>query len=179
MPRSFTLGGSPWSTKAEWRAALASAEIHLNVHAESWLNQPDFPYAAVPPVELVIATVSELGLFNGGTRAELESAAHAQGLEPCPAMAALALRLAWTDQPEGRLAREHRAPDGSVTVKSLPFLPEPPANPETNTVSISSNQRANSGCAATSPPPTTFGRPKTSWSGCKSVQPKPTRPSRR
>jgi len=129
MPRSFTLGGSPWSTKAEWRAPLASAEIQLNAHAESWLNHRDFPYGAVPPRELIILTASELGLFNGGTRAELESAAHAQGLESCPAMAALALRLAWTDQPEGRLAREHRAPEGSVAVMSLPFLVEPPGEP--------------------------------------------------
>ena len=129
MPRSFTLGGSPWSTKAEWRAALASAEIQRNAHAEAWLNHPDFPFGAVPPGELVIATVGELGLSNGGTRGELESAAHTQGLEPCPAMAALALRLAWTDQAEGRLAREHRAPDGSVTVMSLPFLSEPPGEP--------------------------------------------------
>ncbi len=129
MPRSFTLGGSPWSTKAEWRAALASAEIQLNAHAESWLNQPDFSFAAEPVCDLVILTVSELGLTHGGTRAELESAAHAQGLGPCPVMAALALRLAWTDQPEGRLAREHRAPDGSVTVVSLPFLAEPPGEP--------------------------------------------------
>ncbi len=129
MPQSFTLGGSPWSTKAEWRAALASAEIQLNVHAGSWLSHSDFPFGAVPSGELAILTVSKLGLPQGGTRAELESAAHAQGLEPCPAMAALALRLAWTDQPEGRLAREHRAPEGSVTVISLPFLSVPPGEP--------------------------------------------------
>lgn len=129
MPQSFTLGGSPWSTKAEWRAALASAGIHLNAHAEAWLSHPAFPFGAVPSGELAILTVSKLGLPQGGTRAELESAAHAQGLEPCPVMAALALRLAWTDQPEGRLAREHRAPDGSVTVISLPFLAEPPGEP--------------------------------------------------
>ena len=129
MPRLFTLGGSPWSTRVEWRAALASAEIQLNAHAESWLNQPDFPYGTVPVCELVIATVSELGLPEGGTRTELEDAAHTLGLQPCPVMAVLALRLAWTDQPEGRLGREHRAPDGSVTVKSLPFLPEPPGEP--------------------------------------------------
>lgn len=129
MPRSFTLGGSPWPTKAEWRAAVASAEIQLNANAESWLSHPDFPFGVVPPVELVIATVSELGFPEGGTRADLESAAHTQGLEPCPAMAALALRLAWIDPPEGRLAREHRAPDGSVTVMSLPFLPVPPGEP--------------------------------------------------
>ncbi|HRI73615.1 MAG TPA: hypothetical protein PLB31_04000 [Fimbriimonadaceae bacterium] len=130
MPRSFTLGGSPWSTKAEWRAALAPAEIQLNANAESWLSHPDFPFGAVPPGELLILTASELGLPQGGTRAELEAAAQTQGLEPCPAMAALALRLAWADQPEGRLAREHRAPDGSVTIMSLPFLPEPPSDPE-------------------------------------------------
>lgn len=129
MPRSFTLGGSLWSTKAEWRAALASAEIQLNAHAESWLSHPDFPFGAVPPGELVILTVIELGLPQGGTRAELESAACTHGLEPCPVMAALALRLAWTDQPEGRLAREHRAPEGSVTVMSQPFLSEPPGEP--------------------------------------------------
>lgn len=179
MPRLFTLGGSPWSTRVEWRAALASAEIQLNAHAESWLNQPDFPYGTVPVCELFIATVSELNLPEGGTRTELEDAAHTLGLQPCPVMAVLALRLAWTDQPEGRLAREHRAPDGSVTVKSLPFLPEPPANPETISASISSKLKANSGCAATLPPPTTFGHPKTPLPGRKSVPPKPTRPSRR
>lgn len=92
------------------------------------MSHPDFSCGTVPPVELVIATVSELGLSNGGTRTELESAALAQGLEPCPVMAALALRLAWTDQAEGRLAREHRAPDGSVTVMSLPFLPDTPGD---------------------------------------------------
>jgi hypothetical protein len=129
MARSFTLGGSPWPTKAEWREALASGEIQLNANAEAWLNHPDFSFGAVPPGELLILTVSELGLPQGGTRAELESAAHTQGLESCPAMAALALRLAWADQPEGRLAREHRAPDGSVTVMSLPFLSEPPGEP--------------------------------------------------
>ncbi|ARU44046.1 hypothetical protein CCB81_07715 [Armatimonadetes bacterium Uphvl-Ar2] len=105
------------------------ADVQINAHAEAWLNQPDFPYGTVPPVELVFATVSELGLPHGGTRAELEAAAQTQGLKPCSVMAALALRLAWTDQPEGRLAREHRAPDGSVTVMSLPFLSEPPGEP--------------------------------------------------
>lgn len=108
---------------------MARAEIQLNANAETWLNHPEFPYAAMSPCELVLVTVAELGLPEGGTRVEIESAAHAQGLAPCPVMAALALRLAWTDQPEGRLAREHRAPDGSVTVMSPAFLPEPPGEP--------------------------------------------------
>ena len=166
----------------EWHTALKVADVQINAYAESWLNSPDFPFAGQPEtteILMVILTVSELGLPHGGTRAELESAACTHGLEPCPVMAALALRLAWTDQSEGRLAREHRAPDGSVTVKSLPFLPEPPANPETISASISSKLKANSGCAATLPPPTTFGHPKTPLPGRKSVPPKPTRPSRR
>lgn len=129
MPHFFLLGDAGLATREEWRAALTTAEIQLNAKALSWLSHPDFPFEAVPPLELVIAAVSELGLPQGGTRAELESAARTHGFEPCPAMAALALRLAWTDQPEGRLAREHRAPDGSVTVMSLPFRPEPPGEP--------------------------------------------------
>ncbi len=114
-------------TPEEWRAALRAADVRLNAYAESWLNSPDFPYAGEPEAtEVVMVTVAELGLPDGGTRAQLERAASPLGYEPAPVLTALAMRLAWTDQPEGRLAREHRAPDGSVTVMSLPFLSEPP-----------------------------------------------------
>lgn len=120
--RPVRVAALPYRTRAEWREALQGAGVQLNAYAETYLDDPEFPYGPWPlEVELVMGTVADLGFPEGADLAQLQQAALAQGLEPCPVLAALALRLAWADQPEGRIAREHRAPEGSVTVISHQF----------------------------------------------------------
>ena len=105
-------------------AQLPAANTHNAAQAPAYAFSPRHQLAQLAATGCLSQT------FYASAEDQLQRVlALAQGLEPCPVMAALALRLAWADQPEGRLAREHRAPDGSVTVMSLPFLSEPPGEP--------------------------------------------------
>ena len=52
-------------------------------------------------VNLIVKTVAELGLSDGGTLEEIYKKAEEQGLELCPAEVGPALRMAYKDQPKG------------------------------------------------------------------------------
>jgi hypothetical protein len=74
-------------------------------------------------IELVVKTVSKLGLPDGGTLKEIYEKAKEQGLELCPAEVGPALRLVYTDQPKGEWLRIAMEPvtdsDGDLFVFSI------------------------------------------------------------
>lgn len=106
------------------RADLAAAGVRLNAYAEALLDRPEFGTEAPEPqtVEVVLQSVSELGLTDGGTLPEVFAAAASAGLRLCPLTTGPALRLALLDQesaPDSVLSTG-RAPTGSIHVASAP-----------------------------------------------------------
>ena len=70
-------------------------------------------------IEVILKTVSELGLPHGGVLTQAIDAAEALGFGLCPMELAPHLRLAYLDQEEGAVGletTEHRAPPGSITI---------------------------------------------------------------
>ena len=104
------------------RADLAAAGVRLNAYAEALLDRPEFGTESPEPqtVEVVLRSVSELGLTDGGTLPEVFAAAASAGLRLCPLTTGPALRLALRDQesaPDSVLSTG-RAPTGSIHVAS-------------------------------------------------------------
>ena len=117
------------SSVTEVRAALADAGVQLNPFAEKLLDRPEFMSSAPEPVtvDVVLRTVAELGLTEGGTLPEVFAAAASAGLHPCPLATGPALRLMMLDQetaPDSILSTG-RAPTGSLQVASAPVSPDP------------------------------------------------------
>ena len=115
-------------------ARLHAAGVQLNPLARQLLALPAFQ-ATQPArtVALVHTTVAGLGLGQGGTWTDILATAAARGWLPCPLDLAPHLRLAWLHQPEGLLgqpASQHCAPPGSVTVVSLPPVPDDEQQPQ-------------------------------------------------
>lgn len=115
------VGGVPASMV---RSDLAAAGVQLNAYAEELLDRPEFSAGAPEPqtVEVVLRSVSELGLTDGGTLPEVFAAAASAGLRLCPLATGPALRLALVEQesaPDSILSTG-RAPTGSIHVASAP-----------------------------------------------------------
>lgn len=106
----------------ELTSALQHAGVQLNTHARTLLDQIDVQDGAGQSLTLTEVSVADLGLSEGGSLSAVFAAAEVRGLGPCPAATAPYLRLAWSDQRPSSHAElpAGRAPDGSVTVASLP-----------------------------------------------------------
>lgn len=104
---------------------LEENAVSVNAYAEEFFSHPSFGSETgkgMAPV--VIASLAELGFEDGATSQEILERIPFLGLKPCRSAAGLYLRLAWKDQPKSRnsiLSGQHHAPDGSVTVFSIPL----------------------------------------------------------
>ena len=113
------VGGQP---RADLLRDLQDAGVALNQHAETLLADPAFDHPAARTLRIVVRSVEELGLPEGGVQSSVFAAAHARGLELCPLVTGPSLRLAMTDQPDApdSVLSAGRAPTGSVHVASAP-----------------------------------------------------------
>ena len=109
------------------KETLEAHHILTNRHAEVFMAHPRFDPEAVEKTEVIIASLREIGLENGGTLGEIFRQAAKRGYRPCPVNTGLFLRLAWKDQPPSAnsvLTGQHRSPDGAVTVLSEVLEPD-------------------------------------------------------
>lgn len=95
--KTVSIGGS---SLMEAKKALSDAGMHISSYAEDMLRKVDFQREK-ESVGLVRITVKELGFDSGATTEQIYAAAKEKGLELCPAETAIALRLAYGEQPKG------------------------------------------------------------------------------
>lgn len=110
--------------KDRLRSLLEEREIRINRYAETYIAHPGFRADRTEEKRVVIASLREIGLENGGSLADIFQSLPALGLGPCAPDTGLYLRLAWTAQPQSRdtvLTGTHRSPEGAVTVLSEPL----------------------------------------------------------
>ena len=89
-------------TADEYRKALKKAGRRIGDWANDILGKPAFTASQQETeVDLVVATVAELGLTEGGQYKDICARAVEMGLELCPAEVGPALRLVYDDQPKG------------------------------------------------------------------------------
>lgn len=93
---TITLGSS---AKA-YRKVLKSNGFRISDYADEILGKTPMS-AEKTQLDLVVATVAELGFPNGATRDQIYTRAHELGLSLCPAEVGPALRLAYPNQPNG------------------------------------------------------------------------------
>ncbi len=82
------------------KTAIEDAGMHVSCWAEDILGKTA-PARAKRTLDLVFATVAELGFPEGATTKEIFDAAQKQGLSLCPAEVGPQLRLQYKDQPRG------------------------------------------------------------------------------
>ena len=114
------LNPSPFPKEQLFRK-LEEQKILINRYAEEFFSHPDFSTEQVSDTVIMIASLKEIGLENGGSLDEIFAQAEKVFLKPCPVNTGLFLRLAWKDQPQSQnsvLSGTHQAPDSSVTVLS-------------------------------------------------------------
>lgn len=88
------------------KVAVNEAGCHISDYANDLLNHRDFSIVAEETeVDLVVASVAELGFEDGATYADICAKAQELGLELCPAEVGPQLRLQYTDQPNGEWLR--------------------------------------------------------------------------
>ena len=101
---------------------LHSANVLLNVHAETLLAHPAFDAPESRSLRIVERTVEELGFERGATWSRVFAAAKNQGLELCPLVTGPYLRLAMMEQADApdSVLSAGRAPTGAIHVASEP-----------------------------------------------------------
>ncbi len=98
--------GTGLKTADDFRRALTSAGFRIGTWANDILGKPAFTAAAAEStLDLVVASVAELGFRNGATTADIYARAKSFGLELCPAEVGPQLRLQYADQPYGEWLR--------------------------------------------------------------------------
>ena len=110
-------------SRAELTQLLRTADVMLNVHAETLLAHPAFDAPTARSVRIVERTVGELGFERGAIQSRVFTAARNQGLELCPVVTGPYLRLAITEQPNApdSVLSAGRAPTGAIHVASEPL----------------------------------------------------------
>lgn len=112
-------------SKEEWLRRLQESGVRLNDAARTLFADARFTTSLSDSVvETVEVSVSALGFATGATFEAILGRAALLGLLPCPLELGPALRLQFTDQPEGFLGQppsQFRAPPGSVTLASVPL----------------------------------------------------------
>jgi len=110
-------------SRLEMLGLLRSADVMLNVHAETLLAHPVFDNPERQNLRIAERTVEELGFEHGAVQSRVFTAARNQGLELCPLVAGPYLRLATMSQanaPDSILSAG-RAPTGAIHVASAPL----------------------------------------------------------
>ena len=106
---------------------LKRHHILTNCHAEVFMAHPRFSPETVEKTDVVIASLREIGLKDGGSLEEIFRQTAKLGFRPCPVNTGLFLRLAWKEQPPSRnsvLSGQHRSPDGAVVVLTEVLEPD-------------------------------------------------------
>lgn len=109
-------------TRAQLLRRLEQADVHLNEHARTLLDDPAFDAPAPQTLHLVQRSVGQLNFPDGATQPQAFAAARQQGLQLCPVVTGPYLRLALTEQrnaPDSVLSAG-RPPSGAVHVASPP-----------------------------------------------------------
>lgn len=99
--KTIKLGTGP-QTADDFHEAVKKAGMKINGWVNDILGKPAFTAtASVTEVELVVASVAELGFKDGATRKDIYVRAQELGLDLCPPEVGPFLRLQYTDQPKG------------------------------------------------------------------------------
>jgi hypothetical protein len=94
--------GTGLKTASDFRKKVMEAGMKIGDWANDILGKPAFTATeSVTEVELVIASVAELGFKDGATRKDIYVRAQELGLDLCPPEVGPQLRLQYTDQPKG------------------------------------------------------------------------------
>ncbi len=94
--------GTGLQTADDFRKAVKSAGMKIGDWANDILGKPAFTATTIETeVELVVASVAELGFKDGATRKDIYVRAQELGLDLCPPEVGPQLRLQYTDQPKG------------------------------------------------------------------------------
>ncbi|MEN2737780.1 hypothetical protein ABCS02_08315 [Microbacterium sp. X-17] len=119
-PIRLSVGGV---SRADLRAALQSHGVLLNAHAETLLDHDAFELREPEALTVVVQSVGELGLGDGGSLAEVFAAAREQGLSLCPPDTGPYLRLALRSQPDApdSVLSAGRSPAGAIKVAAAPL----------------------------------------------------------
>lgn len=94
--------GTGLQTADDFRKEVVKAVMKIGDWANDILGKPAFTATeSVTEVELVVASVVELGFKDGATRKDIYVRAQELGLDLCPPEVGPQLRLQYTDQPKG------------------------------------------------------------------------------
>jgi hypothetical protein len=94
--------GTGLQTADDFHKAFKKAGMKIGDWANNILGKPAFTTTTCETeVELVLASVAELGFKDGATRKNIYIRAKEFGLDLCPAEVGPQLRLQYTDQPKG------------------------------------------------------------------------------
>jgi len=111
--------------KSDLLSQLLKQGVQLNPLAVQLFSDDGFQtYVEQRTLGIVLVSVAELGLSQGGAFEDIAARALARGYSPCPLELGPHLRLAYADQAEGFLGQpssQKCAPPGSVTVASQPI----------------------------------------------------------
>lgn len=94
--------GTGLQTADDFRKEVVKAGMKISDWANDILGKPAFTATtSETEVELVVASVAELGFKDGATRKDIYVRAQEFGLDLCPPEVGPQLRLQYTDQPKG------------------------------------------------------------------------------
>jgi hypothetical protein len=94
--------GTGLQTADDFRKEVVKAGMKIGDWANDILGKPAFTATtSETEVELVVASVAELGFKDGATRKDIYVRAQELGLDLCPPEVGPQLRLQYTDQPKG------------------------------------------------------------------------------
>ena len=100
--KTIRLGTNGLKTADDFRKFLKDNGFSIGDYANDILGKPTFTAAAEEiELDLVVASVAELGFKNGATREQIYARAKELGLDLCPAEVGPQLRLQYKDQPNG------------------------------------------------------------------------------
>lgn len=110
-------------SKDDLISKLNSSDIQLNEFAITLLSSELFKVSnQKKKINLLIASVKDIGFSEGATIPEIEDNIKNYGLSECPLEIAPYLRLHLNEQNEINEKTENQAPPGSLTIFSKPFV---------------------------------------------------------
>lgn len=119
IQHSITIGER---TTNQLLTKLEQNNILLNPFAETLLNDERFPISPSRyTINIVEVTVEQLGLINGATTRTLLKEAAKFKLGVCPLEAIVVIREIYSALPSSNEKTSGFAPDGSITIASLPL----------------------------------------------------------
>ncbi len=94
--------GTGLKTPEDFRKGVNTVGMKIDDSANDILGKPAFTVAeSGTEVELIVASIAELGFKDGATRKNIYSRAEELGLDLCPPEVGPQLRLQYTYQPKG------------------------------------------------------------------------------